>query len=220
MASASLSSVPCRCATTGTRWPASGDRVVLRREVMKVKHVGFSGAGGQERRLPHRRPELGECRVDRGEHDVGSVLAVLKGGVHRYRRGHHAGADLERLHCGGVVQVVDVSAGEKGRGVGSLPGRSQRPRDQRDRPAGVAERRRQVARHLRRTATRKEHQAHHNPALDHRCDTTGEVRTPRPRAMPHPRTRIVMGLTVGGTDGTAADGARRVSRAQRAAEGT
>jgi hypothetical protein len=60
--------------------PASGDRVVLGREVVEVEHVGVVGASGQERRLPRRRQVVGECRVDRGEHYVGGVLRSLKEG--------------------------------------------------------------------------------------------------------------------------------------------
>ena len=121
---------------------ASGDRVVLGREVVEVEHVGRG-----RRRPPRTAPPtpttvLGQGRVDGGEHDVGGVARGPR------RRGASAPAPpwrcrrpRRRLHRGGVVEVVDVDAGEEGRGVGALARAPERPGDQRDAPAGVGQRR-------------------------------------------------------------------------------
>jgi hypothetical protein len=148
--------------------PATGHRVVLRREVVEVEDVGPVGSGGGEGRLPDEREVVGERRVDGGEHHVRRVLAVLERGVHRHRRRHRAAAGLEGGDRGGVVERRQLDAREERGGVGLLAGDAERAGHQRHRPPGIAERDGQVPGDLGRASPGEEEEAHDDPTVVHR----------------------------------------------------
>ena len=111
--------MPCRWPTTGTPGATRARRLVERREVVQVQHVGVARA----RRLPAPAPRPSTwCSaivvVERGEHAVRRALAVLVGRVER-RVGEQRVGRVER---GGHVDRADVEAAVERARVAGTPG--------------------------------------------------------------------------------------------------
>ena len=108
--------------------------VELRREVVKVEHVGAISTRSAQRRFPHRAEMLGELGPHRSEHHVRRTGAVLVRGVHRRRSRDRVAARLERPERVSRVKDVNVETVEERRGMGLLPGQTQRSDRERNRP--------------------------------------------------------------------------------------
>ena len=70
----------------GTLGPATPHRVVLGRQVMKMKDIGAVRPSGTKRCLPDRRQMLDEVGGHRRQHHVRGALAVLERRMHRHRQ--------------------------------------------------------------------------------------------------------------------------------------
>ena len=127
-----------------------------------MQDVVVGGADGLQRAGPGGDLALGVLVVEPGEDAVGRIRAVLVGGVHRrvarervgraQRAGHVDGADVEVLverrarRPGGPASVTEPETI-----VASQP--------------ALRQRRRQVARDVRRASARIEEQAHQGPRV-------------------------------------------------------
>ncbi len=138
------SSVPCRCATTGT---SGATRAAASCTGVRWWRWSTSCVGGA-RRLERRRPggdvPLVLVVVHGGEHAVGGVGPVLVGGVHR------------RV-AGGEVDGVDVEARVEALGVAHAAA-AERAGDDRDVPAVGGQLLGEGAGHVGRAAAGEEHE--------------------------------------------------------------
>ena len=156
----------------GALGPVPPHRVVLRRQVMKMKDIGTACSSGPQRSLPHRRQMLDKLARHRRQQHVRSTLTILERRMHRHRRTDRTSARPEHAHRVGVVEVLNRHASEERRRMGLVPRLAKRPRHQLHRPASSRQRRRQVPHHLCRPTTRKEQQPHHHTPSHHWPDTT------------------------------------------------
>ena len=170
----------------GTLRPATPHRLVLRRQMMKVKDLGSVRPGGTERSLPHRRQAPDQVDGHRRQHHIGGAHTILERRMHRHRRSEHAPAGLEQTHRLGVIEAVHTNPGEERRRMRLIPRPAQRSAHQLHRPARANQRPRQVPRRLRRSTARKEQQPHHHVSSRHSPEPTADSqRPPRPhRAHP------------------------------------
>jgi hypothetical protein len=124
--------------------------------VVQVQHVGLARARVHELILPDLDQTLvvgiGHLREDA----VGRAGSVLEGRM----EGRVGGERVGRLRRSRVVERAHVEPGVEGARVRGVAGNAQRAGGERDVPAGVGQRAREVARHLRRPAAREEDQAH------------------------------------------------------------
>ena len=106
MRSSISSSVPCRCADDRHVGRDPRGRLVQRREVVQVQHVGVGRAGGVERARPGVDVALVGGVVDGREDAVRRVGPVLVGRVHRRVAG---GSKSTRAHVEARVEARGVA---------------------------------------------------------------------------------------------------------------
>jgi len=106
----------------GAIWPATGNGVVERGQVVEVEKVGAVEAGAEEHVLPSVRLVLGELGREGGERPVGSPGALFVGGMERHGRRHHVLTVAKGGKCGSKVGGGDAEPGEEGGRVGALAG--------------------------------------------------------------------------------------------------
>ena len=132
-------------------------RLVDRRQVVQVQHVGRRGAHRLQRTAPGHHLALVLLARQRGEDAVRRSRPVLVGRVHR-RIGAHRVVGLERARH---VDRPHVEPGVELARVAGLAGTRERAGQDRHVPARAAERGRQVARDVRGAAAREEGERHH-----------------------------------------------------------
>ena len=105
----------------GALGPVPPHRVVLRRQVMKMKDIGTVCSSGPQRSLPHRRQMLDKLARHRRQQHVRSTLTILERRMHRHRRTDRTSARPEHAHRVGVVEVLNRHASEERRRMGLVP---------------------------------------------------------------------------------------------------
>ena len=170
----------------GTLRPATAHRLMLGRQVMKMKDIGPLRPSSSKRLLPHCGQMPGELDGDRRQHHIRGTLAILERRMHRHHSTGRATSHGEHPQRLGVVEVVHTSAREERRRMRVIPPLSERSSHQLHRPARSNQRPRQVPRPLRRPATRKEQQPHHDVSSHHhrQATTDAEARSRSRRTRP------------------------------------
>ncbi len=108
----------------GQAWCDPGKRVVLRREVMKVRERRLRCPALGKEPLPGGDLSLGLSIVERGEESVGRSRTILERRMQRDLSGHRVVAPIERLQRRCEVGCREVESGEeRGRVRKRIPAR-------------------------------------------------------------------------------------------------
>ena len=144
-----------------------GQRVVLRREVMKVRDRRPCGPTLDKEPLPGADLSLGVSIVERREQSIRRPDAILERRMQRDLTCHRVVAPVKRRQRRREVGRPDIEAAKERLSVCRRPRPAKRPRKQPHRPALTLEGCGQITGDLRRTATRIEQQPHRH-RLSHR----------------------------------------------------